>query len=137
MLPGRKSGFRAGFRPDSSRESIKIGPPGGLRPAGGTILRLSRLESSRNPARKPDFRPGSTIAKHMGKPGSRVYSGFGYPWDPGMPKSWVDRGPGWGRVPLIPNYTSSLMDVFACYTMLRNSASGPEIGLPGRISAGF
>ncbi len=24
----------------------------------------------------------------------------------------------------------------ACYPMLRNSASGPEIGLPGRISAG-
>ena len=29
VLPGRKSGFRAGFRPDSSRESIKIGPPAG------------------------------------------------------------------------------------------------------------
>ena len=26
------------------------------------ILKLSRLESGRNPARKPDFRPGSTIA---------------------------------------------------------------------------
>ncbi len=24
-----------------------------------------------------------------------------------------------------------------CYPMLRNSASGPESGLPGRISAGF
>ncbi len=43
-LTGRKSGFRAGFRP-----------------AGGLILRLSRLESGRNPARKPDSRPGSTM----------------------------------------------------------------------------
>jgi hypothetical protein len=25
-LPGRKSGFRAGFRPDSNRKSLKIGP---------------------------------------------------------------------------------------------------------------
>ena len=62
VLPGRKSGFRAGFRPDSSRGNLKIGPPAGLRPAGGPILMLSRLESGRNPARKPDFRPGSTIA---------------------------------------------------------------------------
>jgi hypothetical protein len=28
MLPGRKSGFRAGFRPDSDRENLKIGPAG-------------------------------------------------------------------------------------------------------------
>ena len=62
VLPGRKSGFRAGFRLDSNRESIKIGPPAGRRPAGKPISRLSRLESGRNPARKLDFRPGSTIA---------------------------------------------------------------------------
>ncbi len=29
MFPGRKSGFRAGFRPDSNRESLEIGPPAG------------------------------------------------------------------------------------------------------------
>ena len=29
MLPGRKSGFRGGFRPDSNRENLKIGPPAG------------------------------------------------------------------------------------------------------------
>ena len=34
---GRTSGFRAGFRPDSNRESLKIGPPAGLRPAGMPI----------------------------------------------------------------------------------------------------
>jgi hypothetical protein len=34
-LPGRKSGFRARFLPDTRRESIQIGPPAGLRPAGG------------------------------------------------------------------------------------------------------
>ncbi len=28
------------------------------------MWRLCRLESARNLARKPDFRPGSTIAKH-------------------------------------------------------------------------
>ncbi len=31
MLPGRKSGLRAGLRPDSSRESLKIGSPAGRR----------------------------------------------------------------------------------------------------------
>jgi hypothetical protein len=54
--------FRAGNRvsgPDSNRENIKIGPPAGL---GGPILKLSRLVSGRNPARKPNFRAGSTIA---------------------------------------------------------------------------
>jgi hypothetical protein len=59
VFPGRKSGFRAGFRPDASRESLNIGPPAGLR-----ILMRPRLESDRNPARKPDFRPGSIIAYH-------------------------------------------------------------------------
>ncbi len=54
-----RSGFRAGFRPDSIRESLKIGP---RRPAGVAIWRLSRLEAVENLARKPDFRPGSTIA---------------------------------------------------------------------------
>ena len=56
-LPGGRSGFRAGFRPDSNRKSFKIDPPAGHRPAGGPNLKLSR----RNPARKPDVRHGSTI----------------------------------------------------------------------------
>ncbi len=49
VLPGRKSGFRAAFRPDSSRETA------GLRPAGGPILRFSRLESG-------EIRRGSPIS---------------------------------------------------------------------------
>ncbi len=53
-FPGRKLGFRAGFRPDSNREDIRIGPPAGRRLAGGPILRLSRLEFNRHPAWKPD-----------------------------------------------------------------------------------
>ncbi len=63
VLPGRKSGFRAGCRPDSSPESIKIGPPASRRPGGG-ILMFSRLESGRNPVRKPDFWPGKIIVQH-------------------------------------------------------------------------
>ncbi len=53
---------RSGFRLDSDRENLKIGPPACLRPAGGPILRLPWVESGRNPARKNDFRPGNTIA---------------------------------------------------------------------------
>ncbi len=60
--PVRKSGFRAGFRPDSCWENINIGSPASLQPAGGPILRLSRLESGRNLLRKFAFRPRSTIA---------------------------------------------------------------------------
>ncbi len=62
VLPGLKSGFRAGFLPDPNRESLRIGPPAGIPPDGGPILRLSRLESSRKPARQPDFCPGNDIA---------------------------------------------------------------------------
>ncbi len=42
MLPGQKSDFRAGFWPDSYRDSTEIGPLAGLRPAGGPIVVLSR-----------------------------------------------------------------------------------------------
>ncbi len=62
VLPGRKSGLRAGCRSDSDRERINIGPLAGRRPAGQPMLTLSQLESGRNPARKPDFRAGGTMA---------------------------------------------------------------------------
>ncbi len=42
VLPGRKSAFRAGFWPDCYREKTEIGPPAGLRPAGGPMSVLSR-----------------------------------------------------------------------------------------------
>ncbi len=42
VLPGRKSAFRAGFWPDCYREGTEIGPPTGLRPAGGLISVPSR-----------------------------------------------------------------------------------------------
>ena len=45
-----------------SASGPEIGLPGRWRPAGKPILRRPRLESGRNPARKPDFRPGSSIA---------------------------------------------------------------------------
>ena len=45
--------------PASQSKGKKLrSPPAGHRLAGGPILRLSRLESGRDPARKPDFRPG-------------------------------------------------------------------------------
>ncbi len=62
VLPGRKSGFRAGCRPETSRENIEIGPPVGRRPAGGPISMFSQSESGRNLAPKPDFWPGNVIA---------------------------------------------------------------------------
>ncbi len=58
---------RAGCRPDSNRESLRIGPPA-LRPAEGrpgADLEAfpARLEAGRNPTRKADFRPESTVAR--------------------------------------------------------------------------
>ncbi len=53
-LPGWISaGFLSG--------DIKIGPAAGRRSDGGQNLKLSRLESVRNPAWKPDFRNGGAI----------------------------------------------------------------------------
>jgi hypothetical protein len=57
VLPARKSGVRAGFRSNSERENLKIGPPAGRRFAGVPMLRPCRLESGRNSHRKPDFGP--------------------------------------------------------------------------------
>ncbi len=59
---GLEMGLRAGFPPDSGRESFNIGPTAGFGPAGGQILKLPPLKSSRHPARKPGFRPGNKIA---------------------------------------------------------------------------
>ncbi len=53
VLPGWKSGFRAGFRSESSRESLKIGPPAGLRQPQGQFLSFP----DQNPAE-----PGSPIS---------------------------------------------------------------------------
>ncbi len=38
-----------------------MGPPAGRRPAGMPMLDSSRLESGRNPTRKPDFRPETPL----------------------------------------------------------------------------
>ena len=43
VLPGRRSGSRAGFWRDSSRDSFKICPPAGLRLAKGLILPGNQL----------------------------------------------------------------------------------------------
>ncbi len=50
MVPGQRLAFRAGFRPDSNRESFKIGLTAGRK------ADFEGLESGRDPARKTDFR---------------------------------------------------------------------------------
>ncbi len=59
VLPDRKSGFRAELQQDYIREGFKIGPPAGLRPAGGPIFEVFKFgirpepgPEARLPARK-------------------------------------------------------------------------------------
>ncbi len=80
VLPGQKSGLRAGSRRDSNRENLKNGPPAGRRPAGGAILRLSRLGSGRHPARKSDFGPEALLRN------IRSIVCFGLAINPGGPR---------------------------------------------------
>ncbi len=54
-VSGPEMRLPAEFRPDSSWEILKIGLP-------AVRLMFPRLESGRHPARKTDFRPGSTTA---------------------------------------------------------------------------
>ncbi len=54
---GQKSGFRAGFRPDSHRENIKISSPAG-RSVGFDAFRLA---SGRTPSRKPISGPEALL----------------------------------------------------------------------------
>ncbi len=72
-------------------------------------MRLSRLDSGRIPARKPDLEYG---VHHSGRVFITLVVEFGS----------ERRAEGLG----------AKISLF----MLRNSASGPEIGLPGRISGG-
>jgi hypothetical protein len=65
-LTGRKSGFRAGFRPYTNIEDSKIYPPADFRLTGGPILLSSRLESRRNPAWKPISNPGALLCNMAG-----------------------------------------------------------------------
>ncbi len=63
----RNNDFGTGFGlPGPISAGLKSGKPEKKRPAAGrgANFEASRLESGRNPARKPDFRPGSTIAQH-------------------------------------------------------------------------
>ncbi len=61
-VSGPESTSRAGLWPECYQENTKIGPPAGLRPAGGPISVLSQQQSSQSPTRNADFRPGSSIA---------------------------------------------------------------------------
>ncbi len=126
VLSGRKSGFRAGFRPDSSRESLKIGPP-----AGGPILRLSQLESGRIKPGSPISNPEALLrnVRYMILSGAHrpeaLLHNIGYART-GMPVTLVHPGPGFTRAKPRSN----------CL-MLYNVASELEFVLPVRISAGF
>ncbi len=73
VFPGRKSGFRAAIRPDSSRESVKIGSPAGLRPAGGAFR--TRIPISGPEALLHNIYRTSCSREHAG---SRVYLGPGH-----------------------------------------------------------
>ncbi len=111
VLPGRKSGFWVGFRPDTDQESLTIGPPAGRRP---NFEVLPTKKNIRNLARKHDFRAGGSIAQHT--------VGSVFLW----------------RV--IENTLVNRLSVLAMlrglvlaglHPMLRNNASGPEITLAG------
>ncbi len=118
VLPGRNPAFRAGFRPESSREGFKIGLPAG-READFDVfpirIRPKSCPGARFPARRQYIlrNRGYTRNTH----GARVYPVTLEPQSPG----WQQPGRG------LPGILY----------MLRNGASGPETGLPGRISAGF
>ncbi len=80
---------------------------------------------------------GYTLGGHFYFPrvGNRPFWGSGWP-DPS--KRWGLRPPPFGRVSGAPRaaQTTKMTDPCWCwfmYSMLRNSASGPDIGLPGRI----
>ena len=142
MLPSRKSAFRAGFWPDCNRENTEIGPPAG--PAGGPISVLSRKQSGQNPARKADLRPGSTIVQHrvtnrdLKRPGPSADADSVRLWSVHVRLAYLrsfrhfqfkflGARPGHGHDMALKSF----------YSLLRNNASGPEIGLPGRILAGL
>ncbi len=68
VLPGRKSGFRAGFRPDYIRESLKIGPPAGRRPVGGLPGRKSSIfvvQTASSPSAKLGGKGGGASLPHL------------------------------------------------------------------------
>ncbi len=62
MSRNTASGSEIWLPPDSNRKRLKVGPPAGRRPAGGPILTLSKLESSRNPVWRPKARVWGTAA---------------------------------------------------------------------------
>ncbi len=64
VRPGRKSGFRAGFRPDSGRESLRICPLAGG-PKAGRMAALHAFPIRIRPKSCPEarFPAGSAIAK--------------------------------------------------------------------------
>ncbi len=103
-------GFRAGFRPDSNRENIKVGPPG--RPAAG---------------RRADFDVFLIVF------GAFVGGAGG----PGRGRSSSPQGPMSGDKLRILFYVTQYCLRASNRVSGPDFASGPVIGFPGRVSAGF
>jgi hypothetical protein len=60
QVDGDKPNHKVARRHD--QKNVNTGSPAGLGPDGEPILKPSRLESGRNPARKPEIRPGSQLS---------------------------------------------------------------------------
>jgi hypothetical protein len=57
-----ESGLPSRISPGSDKENLKNRPSGWTKAGRRAVFEVAPTESVRNPARKPDFRPGSTIA---------------------------------------------------------------------------
>ena len=140
MLLGQKAGVRAQFRPDFNRESL--GPPAGLPKAGGPLVKLSRVDSDRNTARKLEVRAGGLMSIH--EPARHLPRDLTHCRTEALkvenrPKSRPDGRLGAKRWPRsrVPNSVSSKESCVPCYfRVLRytNTASGRTRTCQGRDS---
>jgi hypothetical protein len=116
LFPGRTTGFRAGFRPDSDRENMKNGPSAGRRPAGGLSLRLSRPN--------PLLDRSETLDSPLGQPPLTVCDGNTGP--KGIPKDQSGR-----FRPPVPGRTG--VDVYSGVPQAM-SAGGGDFRRPGKYA---
>ncbi len=132
MFPGRKSGFRAGCRPDVNRENSKIGPPACLPPAGGPIWGFP----DQNPAA---IRPGNPMSGpeaplgNIGKAASETYLFFRWGFSLSQQHMSVCRRP---PVDSDANSYSAKCNINGAMNNgmeLRNEVKHPQPGPPGVV----